>query len=101
MHDVRVAEQVVQVAERLLVCADQERAEVVLLAGHQLVHFERALHVALRTKRSILPSESQVRSASTALRAGRSSSRCSGMIGNNWSIAQLSGSDWKTEKLQK
>ena len=53
------------------------------------------------TKRSILPSESQVMSASTALRVGRSSSRCSGMIGNSWSIAQLSGSDWNTDMLQK
>ena len=23
------------------------------------------------------------------------------MIGNSWSMAQLSGSDWKSEKLQK
>jgi hypothetical protein len=32
---------------------------------------------------------------------GRSPSRWIGMIGNSWSIAQLSGSDWNTEKLQK
>ena len=48
MHDVRVAEEVVQVAERLLVGADEERREEVLLAGRELVHFERALDVALR-----------------------------------------------------
>ena len=40
-------------------------------------------------------------SASTALRVGFSFSRWIGMIGNSWSIAQLSGSDWNTEKLQK
>ena len=53
------------------------------------------------TKRSILPSESQVMSASIALRSGCSSSRWIGMIGNSWSIAQMSGSDWNTEMLQK
>ena len=53
------------------------------------------------TKRSILPSESQVMSCSVPRRVGSSSSRCIGMIGKSWSIAQLSGSDWKSEKLQK
>src|SRR5688572_9957630 len=47
VHDVRVAEQVVQVPEGLLVGADQERAEVILLARHELVHLERALGLAL------------------------------------------------------
>ena len=32
---------------------------------------------------------------------GSSSRRWIGMIGKSWSIAQLSGSDWKIEKLQK
>ena len=40
-------------------------------------------------------------SCRVALRVGRSSSRCMGKMGNNWSIAQLSGNDWKSEKLQK
>ena len=40
-------------------------------------------------------------SASTPLRVGPLVSRWIGMIGNSWSIAQLSGSDWNTEKLQK
>ena len=40
-------------------------------------------------------------SASTPVRVGRSSSRWIGMMGNSWSIAQLSGRDWNTEKLQK
>src|ERR1051325_4420439 len=34
-------------------------------------------------------------------RIGSSSSRWTGMMGKIWSMAQLSGSDWKTEKLQK
>ena len=50
---------------------------------------------------SILPSESQVMSPSTAVRVGRSSRRWIGMIGNSCLIAQLSGIDWNTEKLQK
>jgi hypothetical protein len=53
------------------------------------------------TKRSILPSESQVMSASTARRVGASPRRWIGMIGNSWSMAQLSGSDWNTDMLQK
>ena len=52
-------------------------------------------------KRSILPSESQVMSASTAWRVGRSSSRWMGMMGKSCLMAQLSGIDWKSEKLQK
>ena len=40
-------------------------------------------------------------SCSVALRVGRSASRCMGMMGKSWSMAQLSGSDWKMEKLQK
>jgi hypothetical protein len=52
-------------------------------------------------KRSILPSESQVTSCSVPRRVGSSFSRWIGMIGKSWSIAQESGSDWKSEKLQK
>ena len=47
------------------------------------------------------PSESQVTSCSVPRRVGSSSRRWIGMIGKSWSIAQLSGSDWNTEKLQK
>ena len=52
-------------------------------------------------KRSITPSESQVTSWIVPRRDGASPSRWIGMIGKSWSIAQLSGSDWKSEKLQK
>ena len=51
--------------------------------------------------RSITPSESQVMSCSVPRRIGSSCSRWIGMIGKSWSMAQLSGSDWNTEKLQK
>src|SRR3954468_8518102 len=40
-------------------------------------------------------------SASTARRVGSSPRRWIGMIGNSWSMAQMSGSDWNMEKLQK
>ena len=40
-------------------------------------------------------------SPSTACRVGRSSSRWIGITGNNCLIAQLSGIDWNSEKLQK
>ena len=49
---------------------------------------------------SILPSLSQVRSASTARRVGRTFSRSMGRVGKSWRTAQWSGSDWKSEKLQ-
>src|SRR5215469_16317100 len=48
MHDVRVAEEVVEVAEGFLVGPDQEGREVVLLTRLQLVQLEGALHVAQR-----------------------------------------------------
>ena len=50
---------------------------------------------------SILPSESQVMSPSTAWRVGASFSRWIGMIGKSCLMAQLSGIDWNSEKLQK
>jgi hypothetical protein len=37
----------------------------------------------------------------TACWVGRSASRWIGITGNNCLIAQLSGMDWKSEKLQK
>ncbi|MND07202.1 hypothetical protein D3C83_290300 [compost metagenome] len=55
----------------------------------------------LSMKESILPSLSQETSARMPRVVGLSLSRWIGMIGKSWSIAQLSGSDWKTEKLQK
>ena len=55
----------------------------------------------LVTKLAIFPSLSHVMSCSVALRVGRSLSLCSGTMGNIWSIAQASGNDWKSEKLQK
>ena len=51
--------------------------------------------------RSMVPSESQVMSCSVPYRIGGSPSRWIGMIGKSWSMAQLSGSDWNSEKLQK
>jgi len=47
----------------------------------------------------ILPSLSQLMSASVARRVGRSFSRARGMIGNNAPIAQWSGSVWNTLKF--
>ena len=70
-----VAEQVVQVAERFLIGADQENGEVILLAVGDVVQLERALDLAMADKWSILPSESQVMSPSTACWVGRSLSR--------------------------
>ena len=40
-------------------------------------------------------------SPSTACRVGRSFSRWIGITGNSCLIAQLSGIDWNSEKLQK
>jgi len=51
--------------------------------------------------RSTLPSESQVMSASTTRRVGSSFRREIGVIGKIWSMAQLSGIDWKIDRLQK
>ncbi|MCY1440251.1 hypothetical protein D9M71_565180 [compost metagenome] len=48
----------------------------------------------------ILPSESQVRSCSTARRSGSSPRRWIGRIGSTWPMAQVSGRLWNTEKLQ-
>ncbi len=50
---------------------------------------------------SILPSESHVMSASVARRVGSSLRRWIGQIGNSWSTAHASGTDWNIEKLQK
>ena len=50
---------------------------------------------------SIFPSESHVMSPSTPRRVGASNRRWIGMIGKSWFTAQLSGIDWKIEKLQK
>ena len=55
----------------------------------------------LVTKFAIFPSLSHVMSCNVALRVGRSPSLCIGTMGKSWSIAQLSGSDWNREKLQK
>ena len=82
MHRVGVAEQVVQVAEDLLVGADEEDAEVVVLAGER-VQLEHVLDVAAIDEVSILPSESQVMSASTARRVGSSLRRWIGRIGKS------------------
>ena len=42
VHHVGVAEQVVQIAQRLLVGADQEGRQVIRLARDEFVHFKRA-----------------------------------------------------------
>ena len=52
-------------------------------------------------KLAILPSESQVMSCIVASLVGFSSSLDIGIMGNIWSIAQESVSDWNSEKLQK
>ena len=48
-----------------------------------------------------MPSESHVMSPSTACCVGRSFSRWIGITGNSCLMAQLSGIDWNSEKLQK
>ena len=48
-----------------------------------------------------LPSLSHVMSCNVAYRVGRSCRRSMGITGNTWSMAHASGSDWKSEKLQK
>ncbi len=50
-------------------------------------------------KWSMRPSESQVMSEMMPWREGNSPSRCTGMMGKSWSMAQESGRDWKTLKL--
>ena len=50
---------------------------------------------------SILPSESQVMSPSTPCCVGRTFRLWIGITGNSCLIAQLSGHDWNSEKLQK
>ena len=52
-------------------------------------------------KLAIFPSLSQVMSWMVARRSGRSPNRCKGTTGKTWSMAHESGSDWKSEKLQK
>ena len=99
MHGVGVAEQVVQVAEDLLVGADQEDADVVGLRRSQGCSSSTSFTSCVSMNWSILPSLSQVRSAKTPRRVGFSSSRWIGMIGNSCFIAQWSGADWNTEKL--
>ena len=101
VHGVRVAEQVVQVAEDFLVRADQERAEVVRLAVEVVQRAACGFTSRRSMNWSILPSESQVMSPSTAWRVGFSFSRWIGMTGKSCLMAQLSGIDWNSEKLQK
>jgi len=101
VHHVGVAEEVVQVAERLLVGAHHERGEVVRLGLAQLVHLERALGLAhagevVDLAVGVAGDVRQHRVAQRLL-----VERWIGMIGNSWSIAQLSGSDWNTDTLQK
>ena len=98
---VGVAEQVVQVAEDLLVRADQERAEVVRLAVER-VQLQRLPHVAQVDELVDLAVgvAGDVAEHGAMHRAPRSS-RWIGMIGKSCLIAQLSGIDWNTEKLQK
>src|SRR5215475_9339720 len=48
VYHVRVAEQVVQIAERLLISPDQEGRQVIFLARPELVQLEGALHIAQR-----------------------------------------------------
>ena len=50
-------------------------------------------------KWSMRPSESQVMSEMMPWREGNSLRRCTGITGKSWSMAQLSGRDWKTLKL--
>ena len=58
VHDMGVAEQVVQIPEGFLVGPDQERGQVVRLARHELVHLKGALgrRADERSGRSCRPS---------------------------------------------
>ena len=101
MHGVRIAEQVVQVAEDLLIRADQEDAEVVRMAVERMQR-QRPLDVAAIDELIDLA----VRVAGDVAehrvaRSGRSFSRWIGSTGKSCLMAQLSGIDWKSEKLQK
>ena len=100
VHGVRVAEQVVQVAEDLLIGAEEEHAEVVGLAVER-VQLQRALDVAQVDELVDLAVRVAGDVAEHRLRVGGSFSRWIGMIGNSCLTAQLSGIDWNTEKLQK
>ena len=42
----RVAEQIVKVAQRLLICANQERANVIRLVLIKLMQLDKLFHVA-------------------------------------------------------
>ena len=99
MHGVGVAEQVVQVAQDLLVRAGEEDAEDVGLALVHRMQLERRLPLPAAGEAV----DHAVRVAGDVLQGpapgGRSISRWIGMIGKSWSIAQLSGSDWKTREV--
>ena len=75
VHGVGVAEQVVQVAQDLLVGAGQEDAEDVGLALANGCSSSDGLPFRPPANRSITPSESQVMSCSVPRRVGCSSSR--------------------------
>lgn len=100
MHHMRVAVEVVQVAEHLLVGPEQEHAHVVGLAAASSCISRMGLESSFWSMNlSICPSESQVMSARLPRCSGSSSSRWIGQIGNSWSIAQWSGRLWKIERL--
>jgi hypothetical protein len=80
---VGVAEQVVQVAEDLLVGADQEHAEVVVLAVVLGVQLEHVLDVAQVDERVDLAVGVAGDVGQVARRVGSSLSRWIGQIGNS------------------
>ncbi len=97
----RVAEEVVQVAEGFLVGADQECGQVVLVAFLEIMHFQRALDLALADEAvDLAVGVAGDVGQHGACASGTPFSRWIGMIGNSWSMAQLSGSDWNTDMLQ-
>ena len=100
VYRIGVPEQVVQVSQYLLVGADQEKTELVLLpAGDTLCSGRKSVLPFSPTKLVTSPSESQVRSATLAAMSGFWSSLWMGMMGKSWSMAHESGSDWNREKL--
>ena len=100
VDDIGVAEQVVQVTQGLLVGAHQEYTQVIVFPGYQAVQVQRVA-LALRGREAIdlaIAIAGEVRQYRRARRVSPTS-RWIGIIGNSWSIAQISGSDWNRLKL--
>ena len=100
VHGVGVAEEVVQVAQDLLVGADQEGGDQVL-AAVRAVQLEEALHVAQVDELVDLAVAVAGEVGDDARGAAAAwFRRWIGIVGKSCFTAQWSGIDWKSEKLQ-